>query len=815
MRAVVPGLRNQLLPLILIALHGSSTAFTLDAPDEPLALLPDFSAAGPVIALQTKTAGWQHARLRRCVVAAASSPDHTTIGPYGFEGPGADGLPLLGACNAEKEALRVTLGRLMRACRDACDESPSTSWHPDENCVKDCAESRMSPFIHDLTGTGEAADDGNEELAEGEDDSKPSTQDRDCDDGGPWRCGEENCPSGGYVDCDTLAAACHLTARRIWKSPPVQQGWHSNETVAEHCPRSCGSCRPSGMAATAALAPASRAPSALPARAGCLSPASLAVVASSFSSSNASGEFLRGDGETAVAVRLRVAPPEERAEWGVLWAQVACRQPHATHILLEGHAEDGGRPQHLKVPPGSQPRWRPLALVRGDVIGLQTSSKDCAIEWVYKGSGHPAAAQICAWAQRSTTKPPPLLRRPPAAWYALPPSISWPGPSLHFDPALARWLVRIFSGRAFQLDAPRTPYEVGRLDTGGVVDTRADAAGAQPQGAASVEGVGEPPGWTTSECAFEQCSAKLASCYGLPRCRLALGRFFDETEDKLVRRAASWRDYLQRARRHSPAPSVLRALNESVACFMERCVCAATRTGGGGARIAAGALLHADVDAVIALARSIGQSERRKFGENRFVDRVIADAGRQRAKPTGDLATRTPTSEPPRHAQGHNVTYLHGRFQQELPSLYDRLVHLALNADAALGWNLLDRKRMTPHTIEYLEYASVDDSLGWHIDEQSTVTLLALLTDAEHFDGGELQHLVDSSEVVTASLKRRGDVAVYRAHQPHRVLPLRSGRRRALAIEWWHVPGLDYTSEGVSSERVEHVPSAGIGGCPQ
>ena len=88
--------------------------------------------------------------------------------------------------------------------------------------------------------------------------------------------------------------------------------------------------------------------------------------------------------------------------------------------------------------------------------------------------------------------------------------------------------------------------------------------------------------------------------------------------------------------------------------------------------------------------------------------------------------------------------------------------------------------------MELLEYEEAADSLGWHVDEQSTVTLLVLLSDPRDFEGAELQHEVRGrTEPVVASMVR-GDVTAYRSHQAHRVTPLTSGSRRVMAVELWH-----------------------------
>ena len=66
-----------------------------------------------------------------------------------------------------------------------------------------------------------------------------------------------------------------------------------------------------------------------------------------------------------------------------------------------------------------------------------------------------------------------------------------------------------------------------------------------------------------------------------------------------------------------------------------------------------------------------------------------------------------------------------------------RLRGLALRADEEAGWRLLREESLTPRTIELLEYEQPEDSLGWHADLHSAVTMLLLLSDGSH-GGAEL-----------------------------------------------------------------------------
>ena len=88
------------------------------------------------------------------------------------------------------------------------------------------------------------------------------------------------------------------------------------------------------------------------------------------------------------------------------------------------------------------------------------------------------------------------------------------------------------------------------------------------------------------------------------------------------------------------------------------------------------------------------------------------------------------------------------------------------------------------------------------------MTALVLLSDASDFGGATLQH--DLGGPVREAPLAKGDMAVYRSHQRHRVTRLTSGRRLALAIEFWHVPSVDHAGHWAHAR-----PSWGDGTCPR
>ena len=101
----------------------------------------------------------------------------------------------------------------------------------------------------------------------------------------------------------------------------------------------------------------------------------------------------------------------------------------------------------------------------------------------------------------------------------------------------------------------------------------------------------------------------------------------------------------------------------------------------------------------------------------------------------------------------------HSAFAARLPALHAKLRDLAIAADARHGWRRVRPDALHAHTIELLDYsAAAHASLGWHVDGQSAVTLLALLSHPSEFEGGRLQHVVAGSVVDAAPAK--GDASV-------------------------------------------------------
>ena len=274
---------------------------------------------------------------------------------------------------------------------------------------------------------------------------------------------------------------------------------------------------------------------------------------------------------------------------------------------------------------------------------------------------------------------------------------------------------------------------------------------------------------TASECIHGRCAVSLAGCYSDEACQASWNAFIQGQG------RVPWNQTGVDAKLAALEMDGALLLQNLVDCFSTRCTCqsrdqlphAVRFTGGNG-------LTEKEVASVLELSKRIGSSQRRAFG--------IHDGGL--SSPDADRAA------PVTVAQGHSVTFLHHVFSTELPELHAKLVALAQRSHDASGWKLLDASKMSVRTMELLDYSQPSDSLGWHVDEQSAVTLLVMLSDPEDFQGAELQHEVRGRPDPVVARMARGDVTAYRSHQAHRVTPLTGGRRRVMAVEFWHdAPG--------------------------
>jgi hypothetical protein len=312
------------------------------------------------------------------------------------------------------------------------------------------------------------------------------------------------------------------------------------------------------------------------------------------------------------------------------------------------------------------------------------------------------------------------------------------------------------------------------------------------------------------ECFVERCEAPLRACSSSPACRGA----WTELVVKLgsVMEVALFR-----------VKDIAREdVRELATCFLSRCLCiadlatgerAAGTTPGDGASSHVARFEHAidddDAHAVLALAAAIGENA--SFVEQRHFGAVP----REQASPL----------------VGHQVTYLQSRFTTDplTARLYERLRDMVIRADEQRGWRRVHAPTLVPRTIELLKYASdaqaseASLSLGWHVDEQSVLTALVLLSDPADFAGGQLYHLAAGKK--HAAHARQHELLVYRSHTPHAVGALMAGSRLAVALEFWHVhaPGEGVENPAYPYRRVPLNPRAGasapsvttLGRCPR
>ena len=479
--------------------------------------------------------------------------------------------------------------------------------------------------------------------------------------------------------------------------------------------------------------------------------------------------------------------------WGVMWAQVACAAlPYAwpigttehewacggllglteTTCAVEGTvtwmlAEGAGEGQDhvvLHVPPSQRAQWRPLGLVRKPVVELFMRDAGCSVQYVYKGTRHPTNAPRCQGDEFATDgSHRPLLRPHLEGWYT-PPDDG--GTSFRSAPVI-RWLVQFsFASRGahsmlIASDAPRTTLGYG----GGFETPMGDSLRYDVSSDGMVT--------TASECLHSRCAAALTACYRAESCRAGWSEF-SETQGRVPWNQTAL-DVAMRdgdvANGRSIASAPLRRLVE---CFSTNCTCQARDARQHAVRFTAKeGLSEEDIASILKLASEIGGSTRRAFGIHE-----------------GGLPAPGEKRKPIEVAVGHNVTFLHARFASTLPALHSKLLGYAHRAHNQAGWQVLQAEHAHVRTIELLEYSGEADSLGWHVDEQSAVTILVLLSSPADFGGALLQHEVRGQEAAVTAPMVRGDVTVYRSHQAHRVTPLTHGLRRALAMELWHHEGV-------------------------
>ena len=353
-----------------------------------------------------------------------------------------------------------------------------------------------------------------------------------------------------------------------------------------------------------------------------------------------------------------------------------------------------------------------------------------------------------------------------------------------------------------------------------------DAPSFRPYGASAAAanaGSTAPDGLVTSaiECLHERCAVPLTECARNAGCRIGWAAFAASQGRVPWNQSALHTAYFAPNGEEAGGDDHRLRTSELVRCFSAQCTCQARDalqhavrfTGAASGAGADGVLGSSDgvglrkgggldgeeIEAIFALARRIAQTTpdavaRRAFGIHsgglstpNGPDDGVAHASSPVAGATSDNDAGLDV------AKGHTVTFLHSEFESALPALHAKLVGCARAAHDQHGWHVLREESMAVRTIELLEYdAQTTDSLGWHVDEQSAVTLLIMLSSpGRDFTGGELQHEVMGQWQPVSAQPALGDVTVYRSHQAHRVTPLVSGRRRVMAMELWHQRGAE------------------------
>ena len=734
-----------------------------------------------------------------------------------------------------------------------------------------------------------------------------------CRDYGPWVCFESDCPLTLQWSCDALAAAnrCDHTVAQIWRRPPTSL----RLPMWLLCPRACGHCE--GECARG-VTPPEGAPLA---DGGCIIPATSALLYQEPASPSAVlpdgslgalGETLltldpsrhpwvmgaggdtpaepstrmissgagddklddppRGEGDRfkdppplAPMIRLRVAggsgdgaASADDEGWGLLWAQVECRDPGQAHWLLGRGAAEGGDARVLLTAPTREATWQPLALVRGSSFSLQPLSQSCSLQYLYKGALHPSDAPECARppadaaAGRDQASMPPL-RRPTALWYP-PPS------SGRYDVPTARWLTSEFStiGRDPRLllrktleDAPDYVHDLQHLPPG---VARANETELQVELAWREHATRLPSDrqWRMTDVlsvlgGVSSFASPLQSYRRRPQGRAgrvttagAESAFGAMAVDR-SRRAANW---------------TLRSLS-SIECLFLRCgtefarcqrsaACRSTslvtfksfaingvrvlnndslfdppwlnRAGGGGRGAASAAALQ---DCVNARCDCVGA--RKRLRPQRFkgvlnateIWQVLQLAHKGHAlqevkmQPSRSFGVAEKGHGP---AKGHNVYYLQNYMEWLLPDIFWKLRELATLATERAGWGRM-HETATARVVEMLEYTAPEDTpekpapmLGWHHDTQSVTTALVMLSDPSEFRGGSVHHSNEHGAFPTTL--QSGDLLVYSSKHMHAVAPLRRGTRRVLVMEFWNgarnttEPSLSPAPHTLSLQRV-------------
>lgn len=164
-----------------------------------------------------------------------------------------------------------------------------------------------------------------------------------------------------------------------------------------------------------------------------------------------------------------------------------------------------------------------------------------------------------------------------------------------------------------------------------------------------------------------------------------------------------------------------------------------------------------------------------------------------------------------RESHGHSAMYLHAQAPTAFPKLLGRLLAAARQADQERGWGVWERLQAAGiqvpgiRCIELITYNSGaghdhqheggkhaeesgdEQSIGWHFDNGSILTVALMLSASGDYDGGsfEIRPSREDCMPVATQTVDAGDVLVWESWRPHRVTPVTRGNRLVLVVEIW------------------------------
>lgn len=179
-------------------------------------------------------------------------------------------------------------------------------------------------------------------------------------------------------------------------------------------------------------------------------------------------------------------------------------------------------------------------------------------------------------------------------------------------------------------------------------------------------------------------------------------------------------------------------------------------------------------------------------------------------------------------AAGHSVVFLHGVIDESAPMIRNKLSDLAFRIDKAAQWNVTQglgsyvindpnqkQEALRARCLEYISYTGgnqddTSDSIGWHSDGATLLTMMIMLSAPSSFVGGDVYFMNEDGdenlhENYTLNL---GDVLAWRGWTHHKTSPIVSGHREVMVVEWWI--GEDCADSGVDrgADTVEGIKHA-------